>query len=80
MYDAIAQAVDQGLAGARPFDQTLEAPPPELQALFAALRDNEEQTGRFLGTVAGAVPPAEFFAPDNVAAILGEQLAATANA
>jgi hypothetical protein len=31
----------------------LEPPPPEMQALFAALREDEEQTGPFLGTVAG---------------------------
>src|SRR5262249_30722854 len=49
----------------------LEPPPPEMQALFAALRDDEEQTGRFLGTVAGTVPIAEFFAPENIARIVG---------
>jgi hypothetical protein len=41
----------------------LEPPPPEMQALFGALRDDEEQAGRFLGTVAGTLAIEEFFAP-----------------
>lgn len=44
----------------------LEPPPPEMQALFAALREDDEQAGRFLGTVAGTVSIAEFFAPENL--------------
>jgi len=39
----------------------LAPPPPEQQALFASLRDDPEQTNRFLGTVAGTVPIPEFF-------------------
>jgi 2-polyprenyl-6-methoxyphenol hydroxylase-like FAD-dependent oxidoreductase len=39
----------------------LAPPPPEQQALFAALRDDPEQTNRFLGTVAGTVSIPEFF-------------------
>jgi 2-polyprenyl-6-methoxyphenol hydroxylase-like FAD-dependent oxidoreductase len=39
----------------------LAPPSPEQQALFAALRDDPEQTSRFLGTVAGTVPIPEFF-------------------
>ncbi len=50
----------------------LEPPPPEMQPLFAALRDDPEETGRFFGTVTGTVSAAEFFAPENVARILGE--------
>jgi 2-polyprenyl-6-methoxyphenol hydroxylase-like FAD-dependent oxidoreductase len=49
----------------------LEPAPPEMQALFAALQDDEEEAARFLGTVAGTVPIAEFFAPENVARIVG---------
>jgi len=49
----------------------LQPPPPEMQILFAALRDNEEQTGRFLGTIAGTVPIPEFFSPDNVGRVTG---------
>ena len=49
----------------------LEPPPPEMQSLFAALRDNEEQSGRFMGTIAGTVPIPEFFSPDNVRRVTG---------
>jgi flavin-dependent dehydrogenase len=40
---------------------SLAAPGPEQQALFASLRDDPEQTNRFLSTVAGTVPVPEFF-------------------
>jgi flavin-dependent dehydrogenase len=39
----------------------LAPPSPEQHALFASLRDDPEQTSRFLGTVAGTVPIPEFF-------------------
>ena len=48
----------------------LEPPTPDLQALFGALREDQEQTNRFFGTIAGTVPVAEFFAPENVEQIL----------
>jgi 2-polyprenyl-6-methoxyphenol hydroxylase-like FAD-dependent oxidoreductase len=41
---------------------SLSPPSPEQQALFASLRDDPEQTSRFLGTIAGTVSLAEFFA------------------
>ena len=50
--------------------------PPELQALFAALRDDQEQTDRFFGTIAGTVSLPEFFAPENLARIVGHAEAA----
>jgi flavin-dependent dehydrogenase len=50
---------------------SLDPPPPELQALFAALRGNQEETDRFFGTIAGTVPIPEFFAPENVERITG---------
>jgi hypothetical protein len=50
---------------------TLEPPPPEMQQLFAALRHHQEQTNRFFGVMAGTVPVAEFFAPENVGRIMG---------
>jgi len=56
----------------------LEPPPPEMQELFGALRHDQEQTNRFFGTIAGTVPLAEFFAPDNLALIVGAQANATA--
>jgi hypothetical protein len=42
-----------------------------MQALFGALRGNQYETDRFFGTIAGTVPVAEFFAPDNLAQIVG---------
>jgi 2-polyprenyl-6-methoxyphenol hydroxylase-like FAD-dependent oxidoreductase len=48
----------------------LEPPAPEMQQLFAALRDNQVQTNRFFGTIAGTVPIPQFFAPDNLASVM----------
>jgi 2-polyprenyl-6-methoxyphenol hydroxylase-like FAD-dependent oxidoreductase len=50
---------------------TLQPPSPEQQELFAALRHDQEQTDRFLGTVVGTVPIPEFFAPENIGRIVG---------
>jgi 2-polyprenyl-6-methoxyphenol hydroxylase-like FAD-dependent oxidoreductase len=49
----------------------LQPPPPEMQQLIAALRHNPEQADRFIGTIAGTVPISEFFAPENLARIMG---------
>ena len=49
----------------------LQAPAPERQELFAALLRDQEETNRFFGTFAGTVPAAEFFAPENLARIMG---------
>ena len=49
----------------------MEPPPPEMQHLFAALRTNQADTDRFVGTLSGTVPVAEFFAPDNIGRIVG---------
>ncbi|MGZ8810979.1 MAG: NAD(P)/FAD-dependent oxidoreductase [Thermoanaerobaculia bacterium] len=49
----------------------LEPPPPEMLSLFAALRDNEEESGRFMGTIAGTVPIPEFFSPENMQRLTG---------
>jgi hypothetical protein len=48
----------------------LEPPPPLMQQLFAALRDNPSDRDRLFGTFAGTVPADEYFAPDNLARIL----------
>ena len=56
----------------------LQPPPPEMQQLFAALRDNQEQTDRFFGTIAGTVPIPEFFAPENLGRIIGRARASAA--
>jgi flavin-dependent dehydrogenase len=49
---------------------TLEPPPPEMQQLFAALRENQADTNRFMGIFAGTTPVPEFFAPENVGRII----------
>lgn len=48
----------------------LEPPPPEMQALFGALRHNPDDADRFMGTIAGTVPIPEFFGAENVGRIL----------
>ena len=54
----------------------LEPPPAEQQQLMAALLHNQEEMDRFFGTVAGTVPIAEFFAPENIDRIMGAMPAA----
>jgi flavin-dependent dehydrogenase len=49
---------------------TLQPPPPEMQALFGALRGNQTETNRLVGAMVGTVPIPEFFAPDNVQRIV----------
>lgn len=44
----------------------LEPPPPEMLRLLNALRANQKETGRFLGTVTGTVPVPEFYSPENI--------------
>jgi 2-polyprenyl-6-methoxyphenol hydroxylase-like FAD-dependent oxidoreductase len=48
----------------------LQPPPLELQQLLMALRNNQEQINRFMGTIVGTVPPEEFFAPENLGQIM----------
>jgi flavin-dependent dehydrogenase len=52
----------------------LEPPPPEQLQLFGALHGNQEATDRFFGALLGTVPVPEFFAPANVARIVGAAL------
>lgn len=49
---------------------SLEPPPPEMQQLFAALRGSQADTDRFMGVLAGTTPVPEFFAPENIGAIM----------
>ena len=51
MYDLTC-----GMAG-------LEPPPPEMLALYQALRHNSVERDRFFGTLGGTVPIPEFYAP-----------------
>ena len=50
---------------------TLVQPPAEIQQLFGALSQNQEETNRFFGTLAGTVPIPEFFSPENMQRIIG---------
>jgi 2-polyprenyl-6-methoxyphenol hydroxylase-like FAD-dependent oxidoreductase len=47
----------------------LEPPPPEMRALFGALRGNEDATSAFLSAITGAIPLAEFMSHENLARI-----------
>lgn len=49
---------------------TLAPPAPEMIELFDALRGNQTETGRFLGTVTGTVLVQEFFSQENLARII----------
>jgi hypothetical protein len=61
------------------YDLARLAPPsPEQQALFGALRGNQPQIERFLGTMAGTVGLPEFFAQDNVRCIMADAQALAA--
>ncbi|MGZ4878114.1 MAG: NAD(P)/FAD-dependent oxidoreductase, partial [Candidatus Angelobacter sp.] len=51
----------------------LEPPPPEVQQLLEALRENPEQRSRFFGVLAHTVPVTEFFSPENMQAIFSQQ-------
>jgi flavin-dependent dehydrogenase len=49
---------------------TLEPPPPELQQLLGAIHGNQAAMDGFMRMNAGTISPAEFFAPENVNAIV----------
>ena len=51
---------------------TLAPPSPEMQQLLGALRGNQEQTDRFFGLFAQTVSIPEFFAPENMQKIIGQ--------
>ncbi len=51
----------------------LAPPNADMQSLFAALADSQEDTDEFLGTVAGTVPIPRFFSPENVTRIIGSR-------
>ncbi|HKD81871.1 MAG TPA: NAD(P)/FAD-dependent oxidoreductase [Candidatus Angelobacter sp.] len=50
----------------------LAPPPPEIQQMLEALRDNPAQRSRFFGMLAHTVPVPEFFSPQNMDAILNK--------
>jgi 2-polyprenyl-6-methoxyphenol hydroxylase-like FAD-dependent oxidoreductase len=56
---------------------TLEPPPPEMQQLFAALRGDQIEIDRFIGTIVGTVPIPEFFSPENMERVKRENMKQT---
>ena len=48
----------------------LEPPPPEMQALFAALRGNQDATNAFLSAITGAIPLGDFMSNENLGRIM----------
>ncbi|HZS28394.1 MAG TPA: NAD(P)/FAD-dependent oxidoreductase [Candidatus Angelobacter sp.] len=54
----------------------LAPPPPEIQQLLEALRENPEQRSRFFGMLAHTVPVPEFFSPENMQAIFSKKTVA----
>ena len=49
---------------------SMELPPPEMQALIAALAGNAEDSNRFFGVLDGTVSVPEFMAPENIGRIM----------
>jgi 2-polyprenyl-6-methoxyphenol hydroxylase-like FAD-dependent oxidoreductase len=50
----------------------LQPPPPEMQQLLGAMRDNQEAKDAFVSVQAATLPAPEFFAPENVGRIMAE--------
>ena len=48
----------------------LEPPPPEMQALFGALRGNQDATNAFLSAITGAIPISDFMSNENIGRII----------
>jgi flavin-dependent dehydrogenase len=51
---------------------TLEPPPTEMQQLLGAIHGNQAAMDGFVRANAGTISPADFFAPDNVGAIMAQ--------
>jgi hypothetical protein len=49
---------------------TLQPPSPEMQALFSALRYNQDAANAFLSSITGAIPLADFMSDENVGRVL----------
>jgi flavin-dependent dehydrogenase len=54
----------------------LAPPPPEMAGLLGAVHGNSRATSDFLGIMSGTVRLQDFFAPDNIGAIMGARMAA----
>ena len=48
----------------------LDPPPPEMQALFGALRHNQDATNAFLSAITGAIPLPDFMSNENIGRIM----------
>jgi 2-polyprenyl-6-methoxyphenol hydroxylase-like FAD-dependent oxidoreductase len=48
----------------------LEPAPPDMQALFGALRHNQDATNAFLSAITGAIPLSDFMSNENIARIM----------
>lgn len=48
----------------------LEPPPPDMQALFGALRHNQDATNAFLSAITGAIPLPDFMSGENIGRIM----------
>jgi 2-polyprenyl-6-methoxyphenol hydroxylase-like FAD-dependent oxidoreductase len=49
----------------------MRPPPPEMQQLFGAMHGNQEAMDAFVSVQANTMPAPEFFAPENLAQIMG---------
>lgn len=58
----------------------LEPPPPPMQALFAALRGNQDATNAFLSAITGAIPLEDFMSEANLGRILASSPAGAGGA
>ena len=58
----------------------LEPPPPPMEALFAALRGNQDATNAFLSAITGAIPLKEFMSEENLGRIISAARAAEVQA
>jgi 2-polyprenyl-6-methoxyphenol hydroxylase-like FAD-dependent oxidoreductase len=48
----------------------LEPPPPDMRALFGALRYNQDSTNAFLSAITGAIPLSDFMSTENIGRIM----------
>jgi len=48
---------------------TLQAPPPEMQQLLAAVHGNQQAMDAFVSVISGAVSPADYFSQENIGSI-----------
>jgi flavin-dependent dehydrogenase len=53
----------------------LEPPPPDMQALLAAVQSDQAAMDDFVSVMAGTLPAPEFFAPENVERLVGRAVA-----